>query len=353
MNLFIVASLYQLFNVINLCESKFGYEESDVLFVDPGNNIERGVDLDYLKSFFHDVHYIKIENCTEENKYKFLFKELFSKKIFSVKINQKYENVFLAGTEMFSKMIAFKLREKNGDIYYYEDGIASYYEVMNVETKNKKDSILKLRYGARPLEICKKLYVYEPDCVTNNSNQIPVGQLEKIVDSQHFKIDIKRVFSAEKYVLDKPCVFLNAWFNDKEQYNLQRRLLDKMLSVVGTEKSLVKLHPNEIGTIDENDGVNYLAGKASFEVCNFGYDYSNQIFVSIISTACLTPKMIYDQEPYIIYLYKIFEKDYPMWEDVDETIKKLISCYKNPEKVFIPESWEEYEQVLETIKDIL
>lgn len=352
MNLFIVASLYQLFNVVNLCESEFGYEESDILFVDPGNNIRNGVDLEYLNEYFQHVHYIRIDNCTPENKYKFLLKELFSEKIFSTTIGQRYDKVFLAGTEMFSKIIALKLKKKKGSLFYYEDGVASYYEVMNAATKNKKDTILKIRYGARPLDICEKLYVYEPECVTNNTNKIEIEQIKKITNRDCFKIDIKKVFSVEKYVLNHPFVFLNAWFNDNGQYDLQKRLLNEMLSIVGKEDCLVKLHPNEIGTVQENGEINYLGGKASFEVCNFGCNYSNQVFVSIISTACLTPKMIYDQEPYIIYLYKIFEKDYPMWDDVDETIKKLVSCYKKTERVFIPESWEEYKDVLLRIKSV-
>ncbi len=71
------------------------------------------------------------------------------------------------------------------------------------------------------------------------------------------------------------------------------------------------------------------------------------LLISVHSTACFTPKMLFDKEPYIILFYRLVDyKVSFMNENYENTIKKFIKTYRDPEKIMIPENMDEFEECI-------
>ena len=143
----------------------------------------------------------------------------------------------------------------------------------------------------------------------------------------------------------KKFVFLNAWFSQEDMYNEQLSYINCLKEICSNTYS-VKLHPHEKDTdISEKY---YIEDCGNFEIANILYDSTNKIYISIISTACLTPKWLADSKPIIIYLFDIFlgKFEIPEWKETKKVISKFIEKENYQNRIFIPRTMEEYRKIL-------
>lgn len=345
-NLFICSTQYQLINGINLINANYSNSENDLLVMSYGNNILNKIDRNCLKRFFHNIYLAEICGLTDSKieKYISLLKNLFSRRPLGINLRNKYDYIVITGTEMYSKIVAMKYWKKGAKIYFIEDGLGSYNAILSKEYKSKQDLPLKLVYGKKPLNICEGIYVYQPDILINNSYNIPVFQI-KINLTCNYQNMLVELFQKNLKPFSKQIIFLNAWFKDEEKY-IEQDIYLKVLASIHSEKYCVKLHPNEINANISN---NYcIEDCGNFEIANGLFDVSNKVYISIISTACLTPNIIYGKRPYIIFLYKIFMKkfDMPDWYDVEKVIERFIKIKEYEDRIFLPNNLEEYISIL-------
>ena len=78
-------------------------------------------------------------------------------------------------------------------------------------------------------------------------------------------------------------------------------------------------------------------------------DIDERLFISVHSTASYSAKMLYDKEPYLILFYRLGER----WvsqvnDDFEEFLEKFKNSYRDPEKVMIPETLEEFKECVKT-----
>ncbi len=342
-NLFVCSSVFHIFNVINLCGSEFGFKNSDILLIDFGTNIVEYIDLNFMRNIFNEVNVVKHKRRTKKRNVSFYFivlKEILKNKLQSNKWNIEYENIFIAGTEIYSKIYSYRYMNPSTNLYYYEDGLASYISVLEKDFKRRQDTVFDFFYRKSPLELCKGIYLYETNNLIHNSYAKEVYSIPKIKDNTFVNKTIKKVFKNNVKEIRQKIIFLEAWFNELVKYRFQRELLENVISIVGDINVGIKKHPNSINDdkLYENDNV--IDGISSFELNNMYYSLKDKILISIISTASLTPKMIYDEEPYVIFLYKIFlsKCECSEWGDIEEIIYKVQKSYREPSKIMIPES---------------
>lgn len=354
-NLFICSSVFQVFNTINLCGFEFGFEYSDIILVDYGTNISTYLNLNFLRSKFHSVKIVKHERIiTCRNIYIDVLKKILQNKIQSTLCDIKYTNIFISGTEIYSKIYAYKYLEKLTNLYYIEDGLESYDSVLDKNSKKRQDTVFSVFFKKRPLELCKGLYLYEPNYVINNSYKKNIYRIPKVKKDTEIAGIIKDSFSGNILKIHQKAIFLEAWFNEFEKYKFQEKMLQIVVDTIGSENVGIKKHPNDICNVDLYKKYNIIEGIRSFELNNLYYTLNNKILISIISTACLTPKMIYDEEPYVVFLYRIFlsKFEYKEWIYTEKIIYKIRSRYRTPEKIMIPESLSDLKRCLNRI-DIL
>lgn len=342
--MFIVASIYQLFNAINIAEQTSGNMVSDLVIFKIGNNFVDYVNLDELKCVFRNIFVVNID--IKKNRFKkllYCFKFAFFE-LNKYSIDGRYDTVCLAGTEIFSRICAVKFVKKTGNFMLYEDGIASYYSVLNKESKLYSDLMLRMLFGKSILKNSEGLFVYEPEAVRNNSYNIRCYRINKI--NRTGKLNYSIFFKVKPFKIFTKFVFLNAWFDNEEEYALQSYLCKILINTVGMENVTIKSHPNELTRdVNRNEG-NYIDSYCPFEVANYYENWSNVIFVSVISSACITPKIIYGDAPKIIYLYSFFQDKFNLWDNIDETMEIFLQLYGDSEKFAIPHTVDEYINIL-------
>lgn len=347
-NLCICSTAYQCFNILGLCRSEINPKETDLIIIDFTGKILDQLNNSFLKVFFNSIEIIKIK---PKNDYIKLLKALvftrFSKPII-------YKKIFTYGTEINSRLISLQYYHKRySHLFYFEDGLESYDCVLSSNVKSIKDIGFKFLYGKTPLELCEALYVYEPNVVINNSYNKKVLPIKKITNkSDEIENIIKNAFRGNNIAFPKKIVFLEAWFSEKEKYELQQLFISILEETVETGVACLKKHPNDRNNFNFDTKLPVINDFGSFEVKNFFCSMNDYIFVSIISTACLTPKLIYDEEPTVIFLYKIFLNHYiyEEWIETDKVIRRIRSSYKKPERIMIPENIEEYRECLKKIR---
>lgn len=150
-------------------------------------------------------------------------------------------------------------------------------------------------------------------------------------------------------------IFLEAWFNELDKYRFQRELLQIIMEAIDPKDVGIKRHPNNIHNEQLYYKNNIIEGISSFELNNIYYSLNDKILISIISTASLTPKIIYDEEPYVIFLFKIFWSRYyyPEWRDTEKVIHKIKRSYDDPSKIMIPETISELKVYLKKMNSVL
>ena len=65
----------------------------------------------------------------------------------------------------------------------------------------------------------------------------------------------------------------------------------------------------------------------------------------IFSTSCIYPKILYDDEPRVIMLYKLIGIDYSfLGVGMIGFVEGVGKLYRDKEKFFVPETWKEMEE---------
>ena len=124
MRLFVVATSYQLFNAINITEQDQKFNSTELVFIQSNNKFSQSIDIKYLRNIFSNVYIVNYHNY-EKRIHKFIYTiySLLRKDCFGTYFKKSYDEVFISGTEIISKIVATKVISKYTKLYYYEDGI--------------------------------------------------------------------------------------------------------------------------------------------------------------------------------------------------------------------------------------
>lgn len=345
-NLFVCTTQFHIFNCLNIALEK-KKSHNFLLILDFGNNIISEFNSNKLKQIFDEIKIIGVSNHGY-GKIRDTLLWIISNKTFGYKNAVKFNHIFIPATEIFTRLLAVKLYKCGTKIHYYEDGLESYDAIMMKEHKYKQDTLLKVLFGRRCLEVCSDLYVYEPNLIINNTYKKPIISINKsiLIDNIDF---ISECFVKKSKSFTKKIIFLNAWFDDSEKYDEQCNYLNIVKNMFASDYA-VKTHPNETRKISLNDY--FIEDCGNFELANGLYDMSSNVFVSIISTACLTPTILFNRQPNVVFLYKIFMKRFevPEWVETDKVISNIVKIKGIEKKVFIPESIDEFKRIMKVFQ---
>lgn len=191
-----------------------------------------------------------------------------------------------------------------------------------------------------------KYWVYRPDQLCNRSK---------------YNQRVERIFPPDDEV---KALILRIWDIDRTPYIpgryifldnlLEREVLHKIavsiLEIVGRDNFTFKWHPlrGEDRVFGDNEVETWPASDIPFEVYLATGNYEDNVLISWYSTACFTPKFIYDQEPIIIFIYHIVEANEEI-ERIESMVNKLISAYEHKERIYIPNDINELCQIIEKI----
>lgn len=361
-NYFICSTKYQLFNCINIIHNTYSEDKNNIIIIYLNEKLSKELYLLSCKSkVFSSVVLFKISTPNYKKKSSIQFvkyyinvilKIIFSKNIVKIR-NKKVDNIFITFTDVFSKIIAYEFIKKyNANLFFYEDGLASYYNIISINPYNKKNTLLKLRFGFYLFDRCQGIYLYEPKYLISNPFNITVLKIPKLHSNGSYEKKLYHFMSLDKDYKDKDkdsiYIFFDGYSNIKEYNDLSIKLIE-LISNKLNKTLYIKYHPSKNTVTYNIKNTNVYENNDSIEIENLIYSKRNQVLISVISTACITPKLIFNEEPTVILLYKLFNNYEYVWGEINKIFDIIKNSYTDQSKFFVPETVAELMEFLNNL----
>lgn len=234
----------------------------------------------------------------------------------------------------------------NAELFLQEDGAGSYFAYFDMEMRSKSYKVLyKFFNHGRDFYDYKKIYINCPEFYFREDRELIVKIPEFEEDDLKQIADILGAAETEEETGKDIFWFSQKVSDDKSKENFES---DEALDYLKQYKERVLYFPHPrfpYGT----EGFDQPEKEQIWEIRVLNLEnISHDVIISIHSTACLTPKILFDKEPYVILLYKIvIRHDWPYFEMMDRVISAFKSSYIEPSKVMIPETIEEYRRMID------
>lgn len=120
-------------------------------------------------------------------------------------------------------------------------------------------------------------------------------------------------------------------------------LWKKVSGYLDGKRVIVKAHPRQKESALRELGYEmYERYVIPWEALCFQQDMEQKTLFCIFSTSCVSPKLMFDQEPRVILLYKLIGMDASFFgEGMLAFVEGVGDLYKDRSKFFIPETWDE------------
>lgn len=126
---------------------------------------------------------------------------------------------------------------------------------------------------------------------------------------------------------------------DDEGYEHFREIIAVIAEKFGRERIYIKKHPRD------PDGFHNARNSLPFEVFCLHGDIGNKVLVSFLSTACLTPWLVFGQTPTVILLHRLI-CGRVAYKGLSAFFDRMPKVYGQPDKVQIPNTLKELRECL-------
>lgn len=355
MTAFICATPYHIFNAVNLKQQLFLNDDADLFLMNHMSGIQdiakKIIDTGMFKNVFiiedcagsnnvHGVklalyffrHFVAVKNSMHQCKQTFAYKTLV------LNCPDAVTN------ELFVKAAR---RAAHCNVIYIEDGIATY--TIDMESYPKKLKYFFSIFGLKGFkQYVNATYFYRPELV-QTSCPSPT-QLASPTEDAKKNINSVFAFTQENDFLQKKFVLFEESFSQDGVVLNDLELLIEAANCLDKTECLLKKHPRSTSERTQAIGIDLMCGYAPWELYCLNYDFSDNVLIAISSTALLNPKLIFDCEPTIIFLYKLLKpKAAYHTKEVIQHIENVKKLYRG-KNFYIPESHEELKKILSDIK---
>jgi hypothetical protein len=365
MILFVCSTPLQIMNMLNLSLTDFKDEIIDVYILDHSPECYKYYCILKESKLFNNIYFLNTKDAYQvKKKNKFVNFLGSAKKAYNAlnyrylecKIPNKsaiYDTVFIAYPDLPAQIIYYYFKKNNNNIklYLYDDGIYTY-NALNKNSNPLRVLYSKKIFGSYILDDCKGIFAYNPDFVETGKHCVEKHKIQKMEKGNTKYVDIinNSLGFKEEYLeyLDNSCIFFDQPFGFDNIMEQQRKLLTLVSKSFGPNKTGVKIHPR---THDDlyADICNVIDLRLPYEVLQLNSNKEDNVLISIFSTACLFPKIIFNEEPFVILLYKLINVDNIETPNFDFALK-VKDSYVQSNRFFIPDSVEELITIFEYIK---
>lgn len=262
--------------------------------------------------------------------------------------DKKYDNVYYNVDGWLYNSIIYSGLKRKGVKFrniFVENGVNPY-----ITSYDNKKWYLRLFIHANFLtcmdgKFIDERYLFEPDAVqVKQSGAIKTISKIDMEDKKYiyavnntFNYDADRdsyngkdIIIMEQAPRQKPINMIKVWEN--------------VSNFINKKRAIVKSHPRQCDSELYKIGIDiYDRYTIPWEALMLNENISAKTLICIFSTACITPKLMFDAEPRVIMLFKIMGRDYSFFGDgMLKFIQSIGAKYKDKSKFFIPNSWEEF-----------
>ena len=362
---FICDTPYQLLNILNyVChQDKHTVEERDLLICNRDITEQQIDAVKGLSLFCHVyVYHTDLESAKQKKNILYRAQRFFlPKKFISSLITEpfdcrKYGMLFCA----FPIPMAVAITSINPDIRLclFDDGIGTYINGIPSPDSRKRQMLFRLKGKTSPWSRIETIYVNNKTQFRENKIAKKIEQLTPMGEtSEFFQKAVEAIFPYRECSLyDQHNIIyltqpLNTIIDEPELYwtieeDILAGLNEIKLPVV------IRKHPKHnsyINKVFPEDMSNDL-----WELICARQITDNHVLISGYSTAQFSPKFLYNKEPWLIFIFKLytgFFNDQKI-ESMQEVIERIRNGYENKEKLLIPKNVEELKEALVKIDHI-
>lgn len=267
--------------------------------------------------------------------------------------DKSYENVYYNVDGWLYNSIIFSGLKRKGKTFkniFVENGVNPY-----ITPYDGKEWYLRFFIHANFLtcmdgRFVDERYVFEPDAmqVHQSGNIKSISKID--MTDERYKAAINDTF---KY--DSECdsfkgkdIIIMEQAPRREPINMVA-LWENVSQSIDKNRAIIKSHPRQADSELRKLGVDvYGRFMIPWEALMLNEDMSSKTLLSIFSTACITPKLMFDEEPRVIMLYKLMGRDFSFFgERMVQFVQDIGNRYRDKSKFFVPDSWDEFREYCE------
>ena len=269
-------------------------------------------------------------------------------------LREEYEKIYFCTNSLIERLVRFYFLNAGAPstkFIMYDEGVASYMGIMETAGRFAERVVRYILFGKKSLNTVfnKCLYVPEFYCKFNDSQYGTVAKIEPIdIESSAMSI-YNRIFDfKENGCMKEKFIFLDTVHKRALKKDAQvgyEKIIENIFNMT-KDNLIIKSHPSDKSS--RIDGVKYFDNSDyPFEIIAANSDINDKILITLSSTASVTPKIIFDKEPVVILLYKMFSDSLLEWNDYYDTFfQKVKESYKSKNRFFIPKTYDEFENII-------
>lgn len=270
----------------------------------------------------------------------------------------RYTSMFVSSNAYFPRIVHFHfIKNKiSTEIKYFDDGIGSYLGNHAYTTILPERLLRRILFGKEATSFAHERFLFSPVLfhMLNKNSNVTVRRIPKIWKENIYKkmfntvfLESEKVYFKERVmILDQPKYEIFSNNNINSLLEIYKLIID----IVGKENIIIKRHPR--CKDKEIETVNYYSSIGMpFECICMNVEMNNKILISYDTTAVITPKLLFNQEPLVILLYKIVkakrnEVSSTVLDDLFLTFK---NTYTDKKRFIIPNNIDELKNTLQLL----
>lgn len=265
---------------------------------------------------------------------------------------REYTDIYVSCNAFIPRIVRLDC-QKNGygtKFHFFDDGIGSYCISSTYRQSIRDKAARFFILGRKTIYEEYDLFLFMPELYEqlNPSSQYIVRKIEPVTKKDSIYLD--KVYQGCDMEIQEKFIYFDTVRKEigtDELNENNNEVIRRMIGILGEDNFIVKTHPR-----DKTRYINckYIdSGTLPMEALYCHYDFTEKVLISVFSTAVFTPKIIFDQEPYVILLYKIFRPDLQFVAEADKFCRTIKLLYKDFSRIIIPESKEELYRSLDNM----
>ena len=356
MILFYAYTQYNLFNCINIRLNYHSSDYADICFVRPDDtNMNRYYDKLIGNGVFGSIYEFDSKWINDNN----IITKIISapsvcksirrnyKKISNITFKEKVDILYTYGSSVEMYLLYDHIKRTNNkyvSLICYEEGIGSYYRLADNQlgrlTTNIVESNLHIKIPSR----FDSLLLYQPKCLGKDQ---PCEVLQmRAVDKKNINI-LNDVFQFRNKGDYSKFVFFDSVDRPVD------RFLSNVVKDLNVDNFTIKKHPRSIAN---DDCYSFKYNNDQWEMICMNYSTNNKVLISEYSSAMFTPKSLFGEEPYLVFLFNMEETKKYEKQGVSQLfynyLMRFKESYSDEKKIHIPRNINELIMIIDSLRKV-
>lgn len=305
-------------------------------------------------NYFSNVHTIDCSKIVAASRLEGFWQMLFAESTVNKYLPKKvaYHSYYSSSRALPKTILQHVLLKRNSDMNHviYEDGMGTYIKNSHPLNVTKLKSIAERILGWNlddPNKISIMAYIPELVEVPEYLKGHTVEQMPRLNFNKKIIDMFEDVFNINQsdHIKEKYIIFDTLRLKDDKKFKTLDKCYEIIAECVGISNVINKPHPRSRVSNNSNISV-YQNQEIPMEILYANMsDLDQKVLISFTSSAVFTPKILFNKEPQVISLHRIF-KESTMSMLFEEVYKKFKETYTDMDKVSAPESIKELKETI-------